>query len=571
MNSIKRGYQWVLAICGLFVLVTATLTLCLHATFELVVLSVFAVMLSLLPIYLPGGIIWGTGVIAYIFVLHQYGICSSFIPLTLGTATVFFKHYHWDVRRVKWFRFFVTLGMYMFSLVGSFAIREAMGQLPTYFHMLAMIVVFEALNLLLFLGIGWSTGQRQGVSQSFKTFHLIPLFATATILTLLIQAKYIIPSVFYACILLLCFILLSRQYFKAVASSTEAEHKYRLIARHTTDLIIVIDKDGTISYASPSHEHVFHCKSETLHGTNVYTYVEEPMRLQTSLEEIQRRKEPDRLQLTLVINQNKLMVETELSPVLGKDGQLNDIIVVSRDITERLRQQEYIVQTEKLAVTGELAAGIAHEIRNPLTAIKGFVQLLQEYFNDISSESFNVIWTEVCRIDEITSELLMLAKPQQVQYQDNDIVVLIHHTVTLLEGQAHQKNIYFEFTPCAPIHVYCNANQMRQVFLNVFKNGIEAMQHGGTIYVRLQLEQDEVVIEIVDEGSGIPEQLISKLGQPFYTTKEKGTGLGLMVVNNIVQEHRGTLNIFSRPNEGTTVQICLPLSAANCKDLSRSM
>ncbi|WAH36757.1 ATP-binding protein [Alicyclobacillus dauci] len=558
MLIVKRGYLSFLFASGIVTLIIAAATITTHHATQLVVVSGLAVVLSLLPIYLPGGLVWGTGVISYLFVLSQSGLFSSFAPLVLGTITVFSKHYNWDFRRVKWFRLFVTLGMYTYSLVGSLALERVVRNLPVYFHMLAMITAFEALNLLFFLGVQWSSGQVQSISRSFKTFHFIPLIASATILTLIVEAKYVIPSACYACILLLCFILLSRQYFRAVASSTEAENKYRLIARNTTDLIIVIDEHANITYASPSHENTFGCTSADLEGTSLYTYVDEQTLLQSLLGEISDNPVAQRVQFTFTVNHHSVIVETELSPVLNKQGKIQDIIVVSRDITDRIRQQEYIIQTEKLAVTGQLAAGIAHEIRNPLTAVKGFVQLLKGDFDDMSPESFNVLWTELCRIDEITSGLLMLAKPERAEYCTDDIGVLIHHTVTLLEGQAHEKNVYFEAPSFDPLYVYCNSNQMRQVFLNIFKNSIESMEHGGTIHVGLKSIGERAVIEITDEGTGIPEELIPSLGQPFYTTKEKGTGLGLMVVYNIIKEHGGTIHITSKKNVGTTVTLSLP-------------
>lgn len=558
LRAIKRGYQWGLFASGLFVPITAILHFYMNYTSEIFIFTALAVVLSLLPIYLPGNLVWSTGVICYIFVLFYYGLYNSFIPLLFGTLTVYLKHSQWNFRRVNWFRFFVTMGMYLYALSGSCLWEDSVKGIPTFFSIFGAVAIFEIINLSLFLGIQLSVGQAKTASRSFKTFHLIPLFATTTILSLLISSAHLVPAVFYAGILLFCFILLSRQYFRAVETSKEAQDKYRLIAHHTSDLIVVIDQDAMITYASPSHEQVFQCVPEELCGTSLYDYVKEKETAQSLLAKIKQEPIAQRLQMTLQIQQHAVVVETELSPVLDERGRIHDFIVVSRDITERLQQQEYLIQAEKLAITGQLAAGIAHEIRNPLTSIKGFMQLLKEHFNELSNQTFDVIWSEINRIDEITSELLVLAKPQRTQLKKNDLSAIIRHVITLLDGQAHQNNIYFNFDSDRLILVECNANQMRQVFLNIFKNSIESMAGGGTIDVRLRETVSDVTITVTDEGTGIPDELISTLGEPFYTTKEKGTGLGLMVVYNVIQEHGGTISIDSQKDKGTKVCISLP-------------
>ena len=234
-------------------------------------------------------------------------------------------------------------------------------------------------------------------------------------------------------------------------------------------------------------------------------------------------------------------------------------IVVVRDMTELQKAREIYERSEKLAVAGELAAGIAHEIRNPLTAIKGFLQLTKDGMNPAY---YAIIASEMDRIELIISELLMVAKPQQTSYVLEPLQGVVLHVVKLMESQANLNNVRIELDlPKEEIRISCDENQLKQVFINMLKNSIEAMQQGGTVYVRVARKQASAVeIVIRDEGSGIPPDKIANLGQPFYTTKDKGTGLGLMISYNIIRNHQGHVSVRSSAEEGTTFTITLPVA-----------
>lgn len=236
-------------------------------------------------------------------------------------------------------------------------------------------------------------------------------------------------------------------------------------------------------------------------------------------------------------------------------------LMMVRDITEKKEMEERLRKSDTLNVVGQLAAGIAHEIRNPMTALKGFIQLLQ---GSMSHESetyhmyFEVIMSELKRIESIITEFLVLAKPQATHYEKNDVAKVMQETVDLLSVQATMHNIQIEATyePVPP--VYCDSKQLKQVFINMLKNAIEVMPKGGTITVSVQHVDEGVRIAIRDQGCGIPKEKIKKIGEPFYTTKERGTGLGLMVSYKIIEEHRGRIDIESEVGVGTTFYITLP-------------
>ncbi|MET0785705.1 MAG: ATP-binding protein, partial [Paenisporosarcina sp.] len=239
--------------------------------------------------------------------------------------------------------------------------------------------------------------------------------------------------------------------------------------------------------------------------------------------------------------------------------QTEHIIVVGRDITEKRKAEELLAKSEKLTVVGELAAGVAHEIRNPLTSIRGLFQLLQQGI--IKQEFFEIILDEFNRIEDIIKEFLNLAKPQEIQLKKSDLEKVLKEVETLLESEAHLQNvqIFHQVEPnISP--VWCDTNQIKQVFINLIKNSIEAIPNGGYVNIQAIQEGPDILIKIIDNGVGIDEERLKKLGEPFFSNKEKGTGLGLMLCFRIISQHKGTITFTSGINQGTTVEVRLPLS-----------
>ncbi|CAG7600185.1 Adaptive-response sensory-kinase SasA [Paenibacillus solanacearum] len=228
------------------------------------------------------------------------------------------------------------------------------------------------------------------------------------------------------------------------------------------------------------------------------------------------------------------------------------------DITHEKESEKLILRSEKLNIAGELAAGIAHELRNPLTAIKGFFRMLKTS-NDKKQLYYSVIEEELSRIEQISSELLSLAKPHSESRSDHNLVQLIREVAILLTPQANWGNMQIEIqSDQEQLYVHCEDTKMKQVFINLIKNAMDAMSHGGTISIVIRQQPDGVQVQVTDEGSGIPPQLLNKIGEPFYTTKEKGTGLGLMVCFQIIESHAGTIHVDSKVGIGTTFTIILP-------------
>ncbi|MFK9091256.1 PAS domain S-box protein [Bacillus salipaludis] len=252
-----------------------------------------------------------------------------------------------------------------------------------------------------------------------------------------------------------------------------------------------------------------------------------------------------------------LIAEVKGIPTIFKNKPARHIIF--RDITERKKTQELLLNSEKLNVAGQLAAGIAHEVRNPLTAIKGFLQLMESQA-DNNKPYFGIIQSEMDRIELILSELLVLAKPHELKFEIVDLISLIESVKTLIDTQAIMNGVHIEtIYNSKNFTIKCDQNQLKQVFINILKNAIEAMPTGGTVTIELKKHSfNKVKLIIKDTGEGMPQDILRRLGEPFFTTKEDGTGLGIMISKQIVENHDGTIHFWS-DQKGTIIEVILPM------------
>lgn len=342
----------------------------------------------------------------------------------------------------------------------------------------------------------------------------------------------------------------------------ESEEKYRIIAENTTDLICVIDVYGKINYASPSIKTILGYEANEQIGKQSFDFFhpDDIDQLTSLLGNLMHTKKPVKLEVRCKHADGKwVFLEASVTPVVGEDCRINSIVVVARDITDRKKTEEMLRKSDKLSVLGQLAAGVAHEIRNPLTSIKGFLQLLQSTATE-NRDYFEIMLSEIDRINGIVSEFMLLSKPQVLNFTLTNISTLIEHVISLIKTQAILMNvqIYYHYQSDLP-SILCVEDQMKQVFINLLKNAIEAMPDGGNVYINVKQADNELVISFKDEGCGIPPNRLKTLGEPFYTTKEKGTGLGLMICFKIIENHGGKIHISSEIGKGSIFSIHLPI------------
>ncbi|WP_028559157.1 ATP-binding protein [Paenibacillus pinihumi] len=244
---------------------------------------------------------------------------------------------------------------------------------------------------------------------------------------------------------------------------------------------------------------------------------------------------------------NKLFTQSELS----KEEQY-----AIHESHKRL--QGRLEETEKLTLAGTLAAGIAHEIRNPLTSLKGFIQLGRGK----NPQYTDLMLTEIDRINGIVSELLELAVPKPAALERVRLDSLLHNVVLLLHAQANLYNVELKIEQITEEDLFVvqgEENKLKQVFINLIKNAIESMDNGGEIDINLTSSNQWAKVQITDQGGGIGPEMLDRLGEPFFTTKEQGTGLGIMICHRIVSEHKGRLHFQNNGRGGTTVIVQLPI------------
>lgn len=343
----------------------------------------------------------------------------------------------------------------------------------------------------------------------------------------------------------------------------DSESRYRKIIKLSPEPI-TIHSDGILIYANDAALKVVGATGiEEVVGKPVYDFLHpdyHEMETERSQSIIPTEERSECVEQKIIRLDGEIIdVETScicIEEYMGKPVIQN----VMRDITERKRTEEMIRKSEKLSVVGQLAAGVAHEIRNPLTSLKGFLQLLNS--KNLGYENyFEIMQAEIERINFIVNEFMIVSNPQVVRsLEEKNLESILSNIVMLLGAQANLINVQIitEYDCDIPI-IKCDENQLKQVFINILKNALEAMHNGGIVRIQVKnIQPDQILIRFIDQGIGIPEEQLPKLGEPFHSTKEMGTGLGLMVTNKIIEGHKGSMTIKSKVNQGTTVEIILP-------------
>lgn len=230
-------------------------------------------------------------------------------------------------------------------------------------------------------------------------------------------------------------------------------------------------------------------------------------------------------------------------------------------LRETALMRSQLQQSEKLALISELAASVAHEVRNPLTVVRGFVQLLREGVDPERREYIKLVLTELDRAEFIISDYLSLARPQGESIENFDVSDALQEVNTVMFSFALMNRVQIKSQLESHLFIRGDIIKCKQVFMNLIKNGVEAMPNGGTIWLSAVKKEPHVLIRIKDTGQGISEEHLAKMGKPFFTTKEKGTGLGLLISYRIVEAMGGSIQFASEQGVGTTVTITFPLVA----------
>lgn len=258
----------------------------------------------------------------------------------------------------------------------------------------------------------------------------------------------------------------------------------------------------------------------------------------------------------------KSPVSLSASRIINEEGSFLGHLFILRDLGEVRRLQEQVRRNERLSALGNLAAGVAHEIRNPLSSIKGFATYLAGKIKGEGpdKDAAKMMIQEVERLNRVVSELLEFARPGDMRLKDEDINQVIARTLRLAHSDASAKGVTVRFSrndslPPVPL----DAERLTQALLNLFLNAIQAMGPGGVLEVSASMENrsNRVGVRIADTGKGMPPEVLSGIFNPYFTTKSSGTGLGLAIVHRIVEGHGGEIKVESQPGEGTVFTVLL--------------
>jgi PAS domain S-box-containing protein len=255
-------------------------------------------------------------------------------------------------------------------------------------------------------------------------------------------------------------------------------------------------------------------------------------------------------------------VDVYTFPVKNENGETIQAIQYIKDVTDRLKLQTQLREVEQMAGIGQMAANVAHEIRNPLIAVGGFARQLHEALDpdDPRREYTSIILEEVTRLEQILREQLTLERHLQPVLAPVDVNQILRDVRKLLSHGllSSRTRLVGKLADALPVTMG-DANQLKQAFLNVVNNAIQSMTEGGVVEISTEQKGPDILVTVADTGPGIPQEVMSKLFMPFFTTRKTGSGLGLAVTRRIVENHGGTIDVESEEGKGTTVRITLPI------------
>lgn len=344
--------------------------------------------------------------------------------------------------------------------------------------------------------------------------------------------------------------------------NSQEELKHRLdylnyLINNMNEIFVTYDRQQIITFANSGTKGTLGYLPSDLIGHSILSFVAESQK-KNMAQQIEQRllKGGSSTFETLLLRKDnsEVLVRIKGSPIIEQD-EITGAMVLVEDISEHRKLEKEMARLDQLNTVGEMAAGIGHEIRNPMTTVKGFLQLLgQDEELSAYKDYFKIMLEELERANSIISEFLSLAKNKLVNLQPRNLNQLISAIYPLLRADAMLSDKTISLNLQAVPDLMLDEAEIRQLLVNLVRNALEAMPGGGKVLVSTFVENMEVVLTVTDEGSGIDSALLDKLGTPFLTTKEDGTGLGLAICYSIVSHHQATIHPISSP-QGTTMVV----------------
>lgn len=330
--------------------------------------------------------------------------------------------------------------------------------------------------------------------------------------------------------------------------------------------LVTTDLEGKIYLFNSAAEEITGFKSEEVRGWKIFDLlgnIEQPIAV--ALESVDRGEQPPRFEADFVTPDGfGIRLGYGISPLFADTGETTGLILTFQDLTDMRAMEESIRRKDRLAAVGRVAAGLAHEIRNPLGAMRGAIQVLQPAMQENSAQAqlMDIVLRESDRLNTIITNFLTYARPKKGELAQTNICEVLRDSVTLLRHSPDLRQFHnlIEDLPEAPILVSADAAGLKQVFWNLARNAVQAMPNGGDLTIKLKsLNKNRLQILFSDTGCGMPAAQVERLFEPFSQSTTGGTGLGLSIVYQIIRDHNGTINVRSQENKGTTITIELPI------------
>jgi len=360
-----------------------------------------------------------------------------------------------------------------------------------------------------------------------------------------------------------------------MTSALNKERLYENLLASIEEGVIVIAPDNSVLTFNQGAEGIVGLSEGMAVGNNLSSVIRDPEVLAVAQKAYETGKSFSDNDLSIRRRDGSLVpASLTASPLLDEDGKLLGTVLVLRDMRRIKALEDDLRRSDRLGTLGTLAAGLAHEIKNPLGGIKGSAQLLQEELDkdERLTEYTGIIIRETERVNRLIEELLDFAKPRKLYLRPMNIHKTVDDTLFLMSETIKEKviSVYKEFDPSLPL-IKGDKERLSQVLLNIIKNSVEALDKGGWLMVSTRIvteyqmvEKRErkgvIVVEVSDSGKGISQEAMERLFTPFFSTKERGTGLGLAISHRIIKEHGGNIKIKSKIGEGTTVSVSLPVN-----------
>jgi two-component system sensor histidine kinase HydH len=354
-------------------------------------------------------------------------------------------------------------------------------------------------------------------------------------------------------------LLLAQGYRSARASLSRVQAFSDSLVENMPIGLVAIDQTGRVTAFNQAAESILQRTAADIVGQKADQVLPEACRDLIKTLETQKRIMTGEIDCHLA--DGRMIPLEVIATVLEEEGGARGVVLL-RDITEIQHLKKEIARSQHLASIGSLAAGVAHELRNPLSSIKGFATYFRERYRDNPEDekTAGIMVQEVDRLNRVISQLLDYARPMTMHRQETPIQTIIQHAFRMIEKQAREKGVTLQADLPANIPaVGIDQDRMKQVFLNLYLNALGAMETGGVLSVTLTaLPGERIRIEVGDTGMGIAPEDLGRIFDPYFTTKPSGAGLGLAIVQKIVDAHGGDIQVESTPGQGTTVSIRLP-------------